>query len=57
MHGIAKEYLSSNSVNSSSKEENIARTLPPSQKKNTKGLARRQAEYIKNQAKWQAAQS
>ena len=34
-----------------------AQTLPPSQKKNTKGLARRQAEYIKNQAKWQAAQS
>ena len=32
-----------------------AQTLPPSQKKNTKGLARRQAEYIKNQAKWQSA--
>ena len=32
-----------------------AQTLPPSQKKNTKALARRQAEYIKNQAKWLAA--
>lgn len=32
-----------------------AQTLPPSQTKNTKSLQRRQAEYIKNQAKWQAA--
>lgn len=35
-----------------------AQTLPPSQQtRNTRSLARRQAEYIKNQAKWQAAQS
>lgn len=33
-------------------------TLPPSQQtRNTRALARRQAEYIKNQAKWQAAQT
>ena len=33
-----------------------SQTLPPSQQvKNTKALARRQAEYIKNQAKWKAA--
>ncbi len=30
-------------------------TIPPSQVRNTKSLARRQAEYIKNQAKWKAA--
>jgi len=32
-----------------------SQTIPPSQTKNTKSLQRRQAEYIKNQAKWQAA--
>lgn len=33
-----------------------AQTIPPSQQtRNTKALARRQAEYLKNQAKWQAA--
>jgi hypothetical protein len=33
-------------------------TLPPVQKnRKTKSLMRQQAEYIKNQAKWQAAQS
>lgn len=33
-----------------------AQTIPPSQQtRNTKALARRQAEYIKNQAKWKAA--
>lgn len=33
-----------------------SQTLPPTQQtKNTKALQRRQAEYAKNQAKWQAA--
>ena len=31
-------------------------TLPPKPGKNTKALLRRQAEYIKNRAKWQAAE-
>lgn len=30
-------------------------TLPPVQTRSTKTLARRQAEYVKNQAKWKAA--
>jgi len=30
-------------------------TLPPKPGKNTRALLRRQAEYVKNQAKWQAA--
>ena len=30
-------------------------TLPPVQTKNTKSLMKRQAEYIKNQAKWKSA--
>ena len=30
-------------------------TIPPKPGKNTKGLLRRQAEYIKNRAKWEAA--
>jgi hypothetical protein len=32
-------------------------TLPPSQSRNTKSLQRRQAEYIKNQKKWEAAKA
>jgi len=32
-----------------------SQTIPPAQTKNTKSLRRRQAEYIKNQAKWAAA--
>ena len=32
-----------------------AQTLPPSQTRNTRSLQRRQAEYIKNQAKWKSA--
>ncbi len=34
-----------------------AQTLPPSQTRNTKSLQRRQAEYIKNQKKWEAARA
>ena len=35
-----------------------SQTIPPTQKnRNTKTLIRQQAEYIKNQAKWKAAQS
>jgi hypothetical protein len=35
-----------------------SQTIPPVQKnKNTKTILRQQAEYIKNQAKWKAAQS
>jgi hypothetical protein len=35
-----------------------SQTIPPVQKnRKTKSLMRQQAEYIKNQAKWQAAQS
>lgn len=30
-------------------------TVPPAQTRNTKSLVKRQAEYIKNQAKWKAA--
>ncbi len=30
-------------------------TIPPIQTRNTRSLAKRQAEYIKNQAKWKAA--
>jgi hypothetical protein len=30
-------------------------TIPPKPSKNTRSLLRRQAEYVKNQAKWQAA--
>ena len=30
-------------------------TMPPKPTKNTKALLRRQAEYVKNQAKWEAA--
>ena len=30
-------------------------TVPPKQTRNTKSLLKRQAEYVKNQAKWQAA--
>lgn len=30
-------------------------TVPPKPSRNTKALLRRQAEYIKNQAKWKAA--
>lgn len=33
-----------------------SQTIPPSQQvRNTKALAKRQAEYVKNQAKWKAA--
>jgi hypothetical protein len=32
-------------------------TLPPKPCKNTKSLLRRQAEYVKNRAKWQAAEA
>ena len=32
-----------------------AQTIPPKPGKNTKALSRRQAEYVKNRAKWQAA--
>ena len=31
-------------------------TMPPKPGKNTKALLRRQAEYVKNRAKWQAAE-
>lgn len=31
-------------------------TIPPKPGKNTKALLRRQAEYVKNRAKWQAAE-
>jgi len=31
-------------------------TVPPKPTRNTKALLRRQAEYVKNQAKWRAAQ-
>jgi hypothetical protein len=34
-----------------------SQTLPPVQTRNTRSLKRRQAEYIKNQAKWKAAES
>jgi hypothetical protein len=33
-----------------------SQTLPPVQTRNTRSLQRRQAEYIKNQKKWEAAQ-
>lgn len=33
-----------------------SQTIPPVQTRNTRSLQRRQAEYIKNQAKWKAAQ-
>lgn len=32
-----------------------SQTLPPTQKKVTKSLLKKQAEYVKNQAKWKAA--
>lgn len=32
-----------------------SQTLPPTQKKMSKGLLKKQAEYVKNQAKWKAA--
>ena len=32
-------------------------TIPPKPSKNTKSLLRRQAEYVKNRAKWQAAEA
>ena len=32
-----------------------SQTIPPVQTRNTRSLQRRQAEYIKNQAKWKAA--
>jgi len=34
----------------------LVQTQPPKPGKNTKALLRRQAEYIKNRAKWQAAE-
>lgn len=34
-----------------------AQTIPPKPGKNTKALLRRQAEYIKNKCKWQAAEA
>lgn len=47
-HGIIKKYLIEVKPHS--------QTLPPVQKnRKTKTLARQQAEYVKNQAKWQAA--
>jgi hypothetical protein len=32
-----------------------AQTIPPVQTRNTKSLAKRQAEYVKNQSKWKSA--
>ncbi len=33
-----------------------SQTLPPKSSRNTKGLLKRQAEYVKNRAKWESAE-
>ena len=63
--GRISRYFVDNNITVKDKNGNIKKFLieikpevqlmPPKQSRNTKALLRRQAEYVKNRAKWQAA--
>jgi len=65
--GRVSRYFVDFNITMKDKEGNLKRflieikpysqTIPPVQTRHTRSLQRRQAEYIKNQAKWKAAES
>jgi len=65
--GSVSRYFVDNNITLKTKDGTIKKylieikpaiqTLPPKPSKNTRSLLRRQAEYVKNRAKWQAAEA